>query len=88
MRSLKNKNIYFICDGNCNTIYSMLGITEDSVNIMAVKNDTIGDANDLFTLVLENFNKMKIKYLNNRIVKKINSGEILIEDLYTEYFVN
>jgi len=66
----------------------MLGITEDSVNIMAVKNDTIGDANDLFTLVLENFNKMKIKYLNNRIVKKINSGEILIEDLYTEYFVN
>ena len=88
MRSLKNKNIYFICDGNCNTIYSMLGITEDSVNIMAVKNDTIGDANDLFTLVLENFNKMRIKYLNNRIVKKINSGEILIEDLYTEYFVN
>ena len=88
MRSLKNKNIYFICDGNCNTIYSMLGITEDSVNIMAVKNDTIGDVNDLFTLVLENFNKMKIKYLNNRIVKKINSGEILIEDLYTEYFVN
>jgi len=66
----------------------MLGITEDSVNIMAVKNDTIGDANDLFTLVLENFNKMRIKYLNNRIVKKINSGEILIEDLYTEYFVN
>jgi hypothetical protein len=66
----------------------MLGITEDSVNIMAVKNDTIGDVNDLFTLVLENFNKMKIKYLNNRIVKKINSGEILIEDLYTEYFVN
>jgi len=66
----------------------MLGITEDSVNIRAVKNDTIGDVNDLFTLVLENFNKMKIKYLNNRIVKKINSGEILIEDLYTEYFVN
>jgi len=66
----------------------MLGITEDSVNIRAVKNDTIGDANDLFTLVLENFNKMRIKYLNNRIVKKINSGEILIEDLYTEYFVN
>ena len=88
MRSLKNKNIYFICDGNCNTIYSMLGITEDGVNIRAVKNDTIGDVNDLFTLVLENFNKMRIKYLNNRIVKKINSGEILIEDLYTEYFVN
>lgn len=88
MRSLKNKNIYFICDGNCNTIYSMLGITEDGVNIKAVKNDTIGDVNDLFTLVLENFNKMRIKYLNNRIVKKINSGEILIEDLYTEYFVN
>jgi len=66
----------------------MLGITEDGVNIKAVKNDTIGDVNDLFTLVLENFNKMRIKYLNNRIVKKINSGEILIEDLYTEYFVN
>jgi hypothetical protein len=66
----------------------MLGITEDGVNIRAVKNDTIGDVNDLFTLVLENFNKMRIKYLNNRIVKKINSGEILIEDLYTEYFVN
>jgi hypothetical protein len=66
----------------------MLGITEDSANIRAVKNDTIGDVNDLFTLELENFNKMKIKYLNNRIVKKINSGEILIEDLYTEYFVN
>lgn len=88
MRSLKNKNIYFICDGNCNTIYSMLGITEDGVNIRAVKNDTIGDVNDLFTLVPENFNKMKIKYLNNRIVKKIMGGKILIEDLYTEYFVN
>ena len=88
MRSLKNKNIYFICDGNCNTIYSMLGITEDGVNIKAVKNDTIGDVNDLFTLVPENFNKMKIKYLNNRIVKKIMGGKILIEDLYTEYFVN
>jgi len=66
----------------------MLGITEDSVNIMAVKNDTIGDVNDLFTLVLENFNKMRIKYLNNRTLSKIMSGEILIEDLYTEYFVN
>ena len=88
MRSLKNKNIYFICDGNCNTIYSMLGITEDGVNIRAVRNDTIGDVNDLFTLELENFNKMKIKYLNNRIIKKIMGGKILIEDLYTEYFVN
>jgi hypothetical protein len=66
----------------------MLGITEDGVNIKAVKNDTIGDVNDLFTLVPENFNKMKIKYLNNRIVKKIMGGKILIEDLYTEYFVN
>jgi hypothetical protein len=66
----------------------MLGITEDGVNIKAVKNDTISDVNDLFTLVPENFNKMKIKYLNKRTLSKIMGGEILIEDLYTEYFVN
>ena len=73
---------YFLCDGNDNTVYEIVGVDTESVSIKAVLNDTLGYINDRYIMNGEAFNSLKIKKLSYLTVNKIKRKEIKINDLF------